>query len=71
MKKLISLLVISAFATGLAFAGAAESKPAGCCAKAAKDGKTCGHKCCVDSAKDGKNCTTCKGSGDIAKSDKK
>ncbi len=70
MKKIISLLVISAFATGLAFAGAAESKPGKCCAAAAKDGKTCAHKCCVDSAKEGKNCSKCGGAGDIAKAKK-
>jgi hypothetical protein len=38
MKKLVSLLVISALATGFAFAGVAESKPGKCCAAAAKDG---------------------------------
>jgi hypothetical protein len=70
MKKLVSLLFVSAFATGLAFAGAAESKPGKCCAAAAKDGKACAHKCCVDAAKDGKNCTKCGGAGDIAKSKK-
>jgi hypothetical protein len=63
-KSLIAFALISFFAAGLY---AAESKVAGCCATAAKDGKTCTHACCVEAAKAGDNCTKCKGSGKIEK----
>ena len=71
MKKSIKSLVVfaslSLFAAGLAFAAAAESKVAGCCAKAAKADKKCDHECCVSAAKNGMNCEKCKGSGPLAK----
>ena len=68
MKKLSnSLLAVaigSLFSASVMFA-AAESKVAGCCAKAQGEGKTCTHACCVEAAKAGDNCTKCKGSGKI------
>ena len=69
MKKSLVALVIGSFViAGLAFAAdKVESKVAGCCAKAAKEGKTCSHECCVAAAKEGNNCTKCKGSGPLAK----
>ncbi len=42
-------------------------KVAGCCAKAAKDGKTCDHPCCVEAAKNKKNCEKCKGTNEEPK----
>ena len=48
-----------------------ESKPAGCCAKAAAKGETCGHGCCVEAAKAGNNCEKCNGSGKIEKKEEK
>lgn len=67
-KTLLSLLVASFVMAGVAFASdqkpaTAEAKPAKCCAKAAKDGKTCDHECCAEAAKAGKNCDKCGGSG--------
>jgi hypothetical protein len=59
-----SLIVASLFVTSFAFAG--ESKQAGCCAKAEKDGAACTHGCCTTAAKDGKNCEKCGGSGTVA-----
>ncbi|MBI5771124.1 MAG: hypothetical protein HZA93_25335 [Verrucomicrobia bacterium] len=70
LKKTIVALIIGSFlAAGLAFAaeGKKEAKVAGCCAKASKDGKACGHECCVTAAKAGKNCEKCGGSGALAK----
>ena len=73
MKKTpryLALAIASLFVAGLAFAAETkptESKAAGCCAKAAADGKTCSHPCCVEAAKAGDNCTKCKGSGKIEK----
>ena len=56
MKSIVSFVVASLFAAGVAFA-AAESKPGKCCAAAAKAGD---------------NCTKCGGAGKIAKpADKK
>jgi hypothetical protein len=68
-KSLVALVVLALLSTGLAFAGddKKESKAAGCCAKAEKDGKACTHECCAAAAKDGNNCEKCKGSGKIAK----
>jgi len=70
MKSTKSLLVIAAafFAAGVVFA--AESKVAGCCAKAQASGKTCSHACCVENAKKGDNCTKCGGAGKIEKTKK-
>jgi hypothetical protein len=69
MKKfstsLLAIAVASLFSAGVMFA--AESKVAGCCAKAQSEGKTCAHACCVEAAKAGNNCTKCKGSGKIEK----
>ena len=48
-KLLLPFFVASMFAATFAFAG--ESKQAGCCAEAAKDGK---------------NCAKCGGAGEIA-----
>ena len=72
MKSIIALAVFSLCAINSTFAAdekkaASESKPAKCCAEAAKDGKACSHGCCVDAAKDGKNCTECGGSGTTEK----
>jgi hypothetical protein len=71
-KSIVALIVLSLLATGVSFAGddkkdAPASKPAGCCAKAEKDGKACTHECCAAAAKDGNNCEKCKGSGKIEK----
>ncbi len=52
-------------------AAPAEAKVAGCCTKAAKDGKACSHGCCVEAAKAGKNCEKCGGSGAVATEKKK
>lgn len=72
-KSFIAFAVLSMFAAGLAFAAdkKAESKVAGCCAKAQGAGNKCSHACCVEAAKAGNNCTKCGGSGPIAKDVKK
>jgi len=67
--KLIKTLTAVAFAVALtASLTLAADKPAGkvagCCAKAAKDGKACDHACCVTAAKDKKNCEKCKGTNE-------
>lgn len=66
-KIILSVIVASFLTAGFAFAtasnAASDSKKAGCCVKAEKDGKTCDHACCVDAAKEGKNCEKCGGSG--------
>lgn len=72
--KFVKVLVAVAFAVALtaSLAIAADKekaknppgKVAGCCAKAAKDGKTCDHACCVEAAKDKKNCEKCKGTNE-------
>ena len=64
-RILLSLFVASLFASSFAFAG--ESKQAGCCVKAEKDGHACTHECCAAAAKEGKNCAKCGGSGEVAK----
>jgi hypothetical protein len=67
MKSLKLLVAASLLAFGAALIQAADkpaeakSDTAKCCAKAAKDGKTCAHECCVAAAKDGKNCEKCGG----------
>ena len=67
-RSLSALAIASLFAAGAMFAAdKVESKVAGCCATAAKEGKTCSHACCVEAAKAGDNCTKCKGSGKIEK----
>jgi hypothetical protein len=73
IKSLVVFASLSLFAAGLAFAAAAESKTAGCCAKASKAGEKCGHECCVAAAgqKPAMNCEKCKGSGPIVKKKKK
>jgi hypothetical protein len=65
MKSLKSLVAfVALFAAGAVFAAEKTGgKPAGCCAKAAKEGKACTHSCCVEAAKAGNNCTKCGGSG--------
>ena len=72
-KKIVALVVLALFAAGATFAAEEkkESKQAGCCAKAEKEGKACTHECCVAAAKDGNNCEKCKGSGKIEKKDAK
>ena len=75
--KFVKVLVAVAFAVALtaSLAIAADKKDekhppgkvAGCCAKAAKDGKTCDHACCVEAAKDKKNCEKCKGTNEEPK----
>lgn len=63
---------VALMAASIAFAAEkSANKAAGCCAKAAKAGKTCEHACCVEAAKEGKNCTKCGGSGMIQKKKKK
>lgn len=71
-KALLAVVLGSFLAAGLAFAADAKkgaaapaSKVAGCCAKAAKDSKACGHACCVTSSKESKNCEKCGGAGAI------
>jgi hypothetical protein len=72
MKTSKILFVIAAM-IGASVAFAAEVKKeaavaahaAGCCVKAEKDGKDCGHACCIAAAKEGKNCERCGGSGAI------
>ena len=76
--KFVKVLAAVAFAvaltTSLAIAAdkkdekkAPPGKVAGCCAKAAKDGKTCDHACCVEAAKANKNCEKCKGTNEEKK----
>ena len=67
MKSIVTFVVASLFAAGVAFAAAEASKPGKCCAAAAKEGKKCEHKCCVEAAKAGDNCTKCGGAGKLAK----
>ena len=52
MKSIVTFVVASLFAAGVAFAAAEASKPGKCCAAAAKAGD---------------NCTKCGGAGKIAK----
>ena len=67
LRNTLIALVAGAFLTvGVAFAADTKTetaKVANCCAKAAKDGKTCTHECCIAAAKEGKNCEKCGGSG--------
>ena len=72
-RKLIAVLSLVSLLAGAALfaADAPVSKPAGCCAKAEKDGKVCAHECCVEAAKAGNNCEKCKGSGKIEKHEEK
>lgn len=74
--KFVKVLAAVAFAVALSasLALAADKdkknppgKVAGCCAKAAKDGKTCDHPCCVEAAKNKKNCEKCKGTNEEKK----
>ena len=77
--KFVKVLVAVAFAVALtaSLAIAADKKDekkappgkvAGCCAKAAKDGKACDHgPCCVEAAKNNKNCEKCKGTNEEPK----
>ncbi len=73
INKLIVIIAASLFAAGFVYADdqkdATESKPAKCCAAAAKDGKDCTHGCCVEAAKAGQNCAKCGGSGALPKKD--
>lgn len=66
-KVLLALIAASFLTAGLAAADdkpqTAEAKKAGCCVKAEKDGKACGHACCVEAMEAGKNCEKCGGSG--------
>ena len=67
-KSLFALIAFSLATAGYVFAAdKVESKVAGCCAKAAGEGKVCAHACCVEAAKVGDNCMKCKGSGKIMK----
>lgn len=67
LKTLIAITAAGMFIAGLTFAAetkAPADKVAGCCAAAAKEGKSCTHgQCCIDAAKAGKNCEKCGGSG--------
>ena len=75
--KFVKVLTAVAFAVALSAtlaiaadkpaAKAPPGKVAGCCAKAAKDGKTCDHACCVEAAKGNKNCEKCKGTNEEKK----
>ncbi len=72
--KFVKMLTAVAFAVALtaSLAVAADKKAppgkvAGCCAKAAKDGKACDHACCVEAAKGNKNCEKCKGTNEEKK----
>jgi hypothetical protein len=66
--RLIAIVALAAFGYAYAADNAAPAaKEAGCCAKAAKDGKACTHGCCVEANKAGKNCERCGGSGEMAK----
>ena len=67
MKTLKSFVALVALlVAGVAFAAEkTEAKAAGCCTKAAKEGKTCNHGCCVEAAKAGNNCTKCGGAGKV------
>lgn len=69
--KLIKVLAIVAIAVSFATVVHAEDKKAapkgkvaGCCKKAAAEGKKCEHPCCVEAAKAGKNCEKCKGTNE-------
>jgi hypothetical protein len=68
-KSFLALAVAGLFAAGALFAAETktENKVAGCCATAAKDGKTCTHACCIEAAKAGNNCTKCGGAGKVEK----
>ncbi len=66
MKSLKSFVALFALAAaGVAFAAEKADTKAGCCTKAAKEGKACTHGCCVEAAKLGNNCTKCGGSGKV------
>ncbi len=75
--KFVKVLAAVAFAVALSAslavaadkdkAKAPPGKVAGCCAKAAKDGKACDHACCVEAAKNKKNCEKCKGTNEEPK----
>lgn len=75
VKVLAAVAFAVALSTTLALAAdkkddakkAPPGKVAGCCAKAAKDGKTCDHACCVEAAKGNKNCEKCKGTNEEPK----
>lgn len=66
-KFLLTIIAASFLTAGLALAAdkpeTAEAKKAGCCLKAEKDGKACGHACCVEAMEAGKNCEKCGGAG--------
>ena len=70
IKSIAAVIAASLLIAGLAFAAdtkAPAAKTAGCCTKAAADGKACAHGCCVEAAKGGDNCTKCGGAGKFAK----
>ncbi len=74
VKVLAAVAFAVALSTTLALAAdkaadkkAPPGKVAGCCAKAAKDGKACDHACCVEAAKGNKNCEKCKGTNEAPK----
>ncbi len=67
-KLFVSVVVALLLSAGLALAAndapkTAEAKKAGCCVKAEKEGKACGHACCVEAMEAGKNCERCGGAG--------
>jgi hypothetical protein len=68
IKTLTAVAFLAALCASVAMAAddkkAPPGKQAGCCAKAAKDGKTCDHPCCVEAAKAKKNCEKCKGTNE-------
>lgn len=61
MKKVLSLLAVTALVASTALMGADEKKykEGGCCAKAKKAGKVCSHPCCVEAEKKGEVCKKC------------
>lgn len=76
--KFVKVLTAVAFAVALSAClvlaaegdkkkAAPPGKVGGCCAKAAKDGKTCSHACCVEATKSGKNCEKCGGTNEEKK----
>ncbi len=62
MKKVLSLLAVSALIASSALMGADTKKKytaGSCCDKAQKAGKVCPHPCCVEAEKKGEVCKKC------------
>lgn len=67
IRLLLTVAIVGFAAAALQAGSNAESKAAGCCAKAEAKGEKCSHGCCVEAAKEGNNCAKCKGTGKIEK----